>query len=262
MTSYFVKLGLLGLVVALMLAGTWVGQPVYAQAPPPLPTQTPGAAIPPTFSGLMILLLKITVTDGSEVPDGLLVFARIGNEYETERVATENGTAFVKIVPGNPALVGRSVVVWIDTVPIDQELVYSPGANNLNFLVTIPNLPIPTATPTRVPVRPAVYSGTVTIAGARVQSGMELVARVGDYESFPANLEGAEFTGLVIITTDESLVGHSDLTDRVEADVPVGWRHLERNVNRITPRVGWQGMSALQQPLVLIRQLLERPDHL
>ncbi|MCH9038548.1 MAG: hypothetical protein IIC23_04075 [Chloroflexi bacterium] len=171
-----------------------------------MPTATPGAAVPPTFGGIMIVLLKIVVSDGSELPDGLTVIARIGDEYETEPVETKNGVAFIKIIPGVPGLVGRSVSVFVDTVPIDQELVYAPGTD-LNRPVTIPHLPIPTPTPTKIPVRPAVYSGTVTIAGARVQPGMVLVARIGSYESFPANLEGPNFTGLVIITTDESLVG-------------------------------------------------------
>lgn len=212
MKSLFAKLGLLGLVVTLALTGNWVGQPAHAQAPPPLPTliatATPGAAVPPTFSGLMIVVVQITVTDGSELPDGLTVFARIGNEYQTEPVLTENGTAFLKIVPNFPEAAGRSVDVYVDTVPIDQEMVYSPGVTDYNRPVTIPNLPIPTATPTKIPVLPAVYSGTVTIAGARVQEGMILVARIGDtFESFPANLEGPNFTGLVIVTTDESLVG-------------------------------------------------------
>ena len=209
MTSHFAKFGFLAALALTvgLLAVALPGQPAHAQAPPPLPTATAGSAAPPVFSGLMIVVINITVTDGSELPDGLPVIARIGNEYETEMVFTKDGTAFIKIIPGDAALVGRSVMVWIDSVPLDQELVYTPGLTDYNRPVTIPHLPIPTPTPTRIPVRPAVYFGTVTIAGAKVQAGMELVARVGDYESFPANLEGAEFTGLVIITADESLVG-------------------------------------------------------
>lgn len=216
MTSYIAKVGLLGLVFALTLSGVWTGQSAYAQAPPPLPTvasnttptATPGAATPPTFYGLMIVVVNITVTDGSEVPDGLPIVARIGNEYETEPVFTENGSAFLKIVPNIPDATGRIVTVYVDTVPIDQELVYTPGLTDYNRPVTIPNLPLPTPTPSPIPVLPAVYSGTVTIAGAKVQEGMVLVARIGDtYETFPANLEGPNFTGLVIVTTDDTLVG-------------------------------------------------------
>ena len=207
MKSIFAKLGLLGLVVALALSGVWGGQTAHAQAPTPIPTATPGAAVPPTFSGLMIILLKITVSDGSELPDGLRVVARIGDEYETEPEFTENGQAFLKIVPNFRNAAGRSVVVLVETVPIDQEMVYTPGLRDFNRPVTIPNLPVPTPTHSPVPVLPAVYSGTVTIAGARVQEGMVLVARIGDYESFPANMEGPNFIGLVIVTTDRSLVG-------------------------------------------------------
>lgn len=209
MNSHFPKMGLLAVLIFTLglLLTALPGAPVHAQAPPPLPTATPGAAVPPTFGGIMILLVQIEVLDGSELPDGLTVVARIGDEYETEPVVTENATAFIKIIPPGRGFVGRSVTIFVDTVPIDQEMVYTPGFTNYSLPVTIPHLPIPTPTPTKIPVRPAVYSGTVTIAGARVQPGMVLVARIGSYESFPANLEGPNFTGLVIITTDESLVG-------------------------------------------------------
>lgn len=212
MTSYLPKLGFLALLIFASLMMSLPAAPVQAQAPPPVPTsaatatRTPLSAQPPTFFGLMIVLITIDVTDGSELPDGLPVVARIGDQYETEPVLTENGTAFLKIVPNFPGALGRSVTVFVDTVPLDQELVYAPGTN-FNFPVSIPNLPVPTATPTAIPVLPAVYSGTVTIAGAPVLPGMVLVARIGSYESFPASLDGPNFTGLVIITTDEALVG-------------------------------------------------------
>jgi len=208
MNAPLAKLALLGLVVALTISGVWLGKTTHAYAPPPLPTvaatATPGV---PSFSELMIVLINITVIDGSELPDGLPVIARIGDEYETLPVLTENDTAFLKIVPNFSNAEGRSVDVYIDTVRIDQDMVYTSGLIDLTRQVTIPNLPLPTPTPTSTSVLPAVYSGTVTIAGAKVQDGMVLVARIGAYESFPANLEGPNFTGLVIITYDENLVG-------------------------------------------------------
>jgi len=210
MNAPLAKLALLGLVVTLSISisGVWLGKTTHAAPPPPLPTAaataTPGI---PSFSELMIVLINITVIDGSELPDGLPVIARIGDEYETLPVLTENDTAFLKIVPNFSNAEGRSVDVYIDTVRIDQDLVYTPGLVDLTRPVTIPNLPLPTPTPTPTSVKPAVYSGTVTIAGAKVQDGMVLVARIGAYESFPANLEGPNFTGLVIITYDENLVG-------------------------------------------------------
>ena len=208
MNAHLAKLALFGLVVALAISGVWLGKTTHANAPPPLPnaaaTATPGI---PSFSELMIVLINITVIDGSELPDGLPVIARIGDEYETEPVLTENGTAFLKIVPTFPNAEGRSVDVYIDTVRIVQDMVYAPGVRDLTRPVTIPNLPLPTSTPTSTSVRPAVYSGTVTIAGAKVHDGMVLVARIGAYESSPANLEGPNFTGLVIITSNEDLVG-------------------------------------------------------
>jgi hypothetical protein len=210
MNAPLAKLALLGLVVALTISGVWLGKTTHAYAPPPLPTvaatATPGV---PSFSELMIVLINITVIDGSELPDGLPVFARIGDEYETEPVLTENGTAFLKIIPNFSNAKGRSVDIYIDTVRIVQDMVYAPGVIDLTRPVTIPNLPLPTPTPTptSTSVKPAVYSGTVTIAGAKVQDGMVLVARIGAYESSPANLEGPNFTGLVIITSNEALVG-------------------------------------------------------
>jgi hypothetical protein len=208
MNAPLAKLALLGLVVALTISGVWLGKTTHADGPPPLPTAaataTPGV---PSFSELMLVLINITVIDGSELPDGLPVIARIGDEYETLPVLTENGTAFLKIVPNFSNAEGRSVDVYIDTVRIDQDMIYTPGLIDLTRPVTIPNLPLPTPTPTSTSVLPAVYSGTVTIAGAKVQDGMVLVARIGDYESFPANLEGPNFTGLVIVTSEEDLVG-------------------------------------------------------
>ncbi len=208
MNAHLAKLALFGLVVALAISGVWLGKTTHAAPPPPLPTAEATATTGiPSFSELMIVLINITVIDGSELPDGLPVIARIGDEYETEPVATKNGAAFLKIVPNFSNAEGRSVDVYIDTVRIDQDMVYAAGARDLNRPVTIPNLSIPTATPTSIPIRPAVYSGTVTIAGAKVQDGMVLIARIGNYESFPANLEGPNFTGLVIVTSDEDLVG-------------------------------------------------------
>ena len=208
MNAPLAKLALLGLVVALTISSVWLGKTTHADAPPTLPTAaataTPGI---PSFSELMIVLINITVIDGSELPDGLPVFARIGDEYETEPVLTENGTAFLKIIPNFSNAKGRSVDIYIDTVRIVQDMVYAPGVIDLTRPVTIPNLPLPTPTPTSTSVKPAVYSGTVTIAGAKVQDGMVLVARIGAYESSPANLEGPNFTGLVIITSNEALVG-------------------------------------------------------
>ena len=208
MKAPLAKLALLGLVVALTISGAWLGKTTHADGPPTLPTAaataTPGV---PSFSELMIVLINITVIDGSELPDGLPVIARIGDEYETLPVLTENDTAFLKIVPNFSNAEGRSVDVYIDTVRIDQDMVYTPGLIDLTRPVTIPNLPLPTPTPTSTSVLPAIYSGTVTIAGAKVQDGMVLVARIDDYESFPANLEGPNFTGLVIITSNEDLVG-------------------------------------------------------
>ena len=59
-----------------------------------------------------------------------------------------------------------------------------------------------------MPVLPATYSGTITIAGIAVNEDMSLVAKVGDYTSPPAViLESGEFLNLVILTDDDSLIG-------------------------------------------------------
>ena len=62
----------------------------------------------------------------------------------------------------------------------------------VGFAVTATPVPTepPTDTPTSTPApeeaRPSVYSGSVVVAGGTVPKGAVVVARVGDYESFPA----------------------------------------------------------------------------
>lgn len=81
------------------------------------------------------------------------------------------------------------------------------------FTLTFSDLPQATATPTAtitptpVMTNPAVYSGVVAVLDGQVPAKGILVARIGDYESVPAILDGDEFRNLVVLPTDLKLVG-------------------------------------------------------
>ena len=113
--------------------------------------------------------------------------------------------------------------VIIDCVQASQVRAYT-GFNienglNLIFdrLPTIPPTPTPippTATPTPVPTatplaaQPAIFSGTIIVAGSDVPEGAELIAVItSDYTSAPAFIIGDEFKNLVIDPVDPKYIG-------------------------------------------------------
>ena len=65
----------------------------------------------------------------------------------------------------------------------------------------------PTPTPTPVVTDPGVFSGMIVVAGGSVPSEAMLVARVGDYESPPASIQGENYRNLVVDPQDGSYVG-------------------------------------------------------
>jgi hypothetical protein len=106
------------------------------------------------------------------------------------------------------------------------------------FNLTFPNLPVPTPTPTPIlptptptpilptptatPIpptatptptatpsvaSPAIYSGTVVVAGAVVPEEAELVARIGKYQSLPAVIQEQLYKNLVLDPGDPALIG-------------------------------------------------------
>ena len=84
------------------------------------------------------------------------------------------------------------------------------------FKLTFPQLPVPTptvtpipptVTPTPVVALPAVYSGTLVVAGGTVPVGAVLEARIGGYRSAPAVIEGEGYINLVVDPQDLGLAG-------------------------------------------------------
>ena len=66
-------------------------------------------------------------------------------------------------------------------------------------------IPVLTATPQVV--NPAVYEGRLFVTGSNVPEDAVLIARVGDYESQPATIEGDNYSLLIVHPTDPSAVG-------------------------------------------------------
>ena len=193
-------------IVAVIIATAGLLAPIsdvaHAQAPPPLPY---------IYSG------TVTV-DGSPVPDGLLIFGRVGS-YESEPVAVKDGS-YVALTVGPPATTfsGQPITFHLNGVQANETDTYVASGLptvKFNFNLTFPNLPEPTPTPSPIPTptpviaKPAVYSGPLVVAGAAVPDGAVLVARIGSYESLPAFIEGREFRNLVVNPGDINLAGQT-----------------------------------------------------
>ena len=177
-----------------------------AQGLPPPPTIYSGAA----------------TAEGAPVPDGLLISARVGS-YQSEPVAIKNGRyTALTVGPGDATFSGKTVTFHLDGVQALRTDTYIAGGLptvKLNFGLTFPKLPEPTPTPTPEPTNtpvptptpmvalPAVYSGFIAIARAEVPEGATLVARIGQYESPRALIEGDEYKSLVVDPDDFNLLG-------------------------------------------------------
>ena len=140
-------------------------------------------------------------------PDGFKIVARISKGvavYETPAVAIEDGRYFLTIGPPDSRFINEEIIFFLEGVEANERLLHMPGVNQFRFDLTFEEIPVATLTPTPEPVLPATYSGLVILAGLRATPDMELVARVGDYESPPAAiLENGEYVNLVILTVDE-----------------------------------------------------------
>ena len=67
---------------------------------------------------------------------------------------------------------------------------------------------IPTATPTPPPLEPVILSGRLTIRnGGSIPDNARLIAKIGDYTSLPAAIDGDSYGSLVILPPDRSYVG-------------------------------------------------------
>ena len=167
------------------------------------PVATPVQSVPP------IPMILAGIAEGA--PDGYSLIARITHGvvvYETQPAVIENGRYLLTVAPPHSGFINGEVTMSLEGVLANERISHSPGASHFNFNLTFPEIPVATLTPTPVPVLPATYSGTITIAGVAVNEDMSLVARVGDYISPPAViLESGEFVNLVILTEDNSLIG-------------------------------------------------------
>ena len=167
------------------------------------PVATPVQSVPP------IPMIVSGFAEGA--PDGYSVVARITHGvvvYETQPSIIQDGKYLLTVAPPHSGFINAEVVISLEGVDAFERISHSPGANHFNFNLTFPEIPVATLTPTPVPVLPATYSGTITIAGVAVNEDMSLVVRVGNYTSPPAViLENGEFINLVILTEDESLIG-------------------------------------------------------
>lgn len=167
------------------------------------PVATPVQSVPP------IPMILSGVAQGA--PDGYSIIGRITHGvvvYETQPSVIQDGMYLLTVAPPHSGFINGEVSISLEGVEANERIPHSPGANHFNFNLTFPEIPIATLTPTPVPVLPATYSGTITIAGIAVNEDMSLVAKVGDYTSPPAViLESGEFINLVILTEDESLIG-------------------------------------------------------
>ncbi len=174
---------------------------IAAQGQTPVPT--PAQSVPP------IPMILAGFAEGA--PDGYSLIARITHGvvvYETQPSIIEDGKYLLTVAPPHSGFINGEVVISLEGVEAFERISHSPGASHFNFNVTFPEIPVATLTPTPVPVLPATYSGTITIAGVAVNENMSLVARIGNYTSPPAViLETGEFINLVILTEDESLIG-------------------------------------------------------
>jgi hypothetical protein len=212
----FVYLSILVLQVGMVYADDEV-----AIAPPPMPT---------SFQGVAFL------SDGSFVPEGLTIILRFADVQSVEvdqygnirGLVGDNGKyAPVLAEPSNASYDASDITFYLSRLGIEvqAEESYVLDADsgfpviNRNFILTFPNLPpLPTPTPTPTPISTStpiptpvsdasIFSGKITVAGQKVPATAVLVAKIGEYESYPALIEGNEYSNLVVAPGDFSFLG-------------------------------------------------------
>ena len=190
-----------GLLSVLALAGVfWIlpADGLSAQTATATPVNIGVPPIPMTVSG---------VAQGA--PAGYSLLARIG-AYESLPVTIKQDGRFdaLKIAPPHSGFLGEDVSFFLEGVEANERIPHVSGTQPFNLSLTFAEIPVATLTPTPIPVLPAIYSGSIAIAGLAVTPNMLLVARVGPYQSPPAAiLDDGDFINLVILTEDESLIG-------------------------------------------------------
>ena len=191
--------GMMAALLAVVMGAAALSDTAYAQNPTPTPT--PGAllSVPP--------IPMILGGEAVGAPDGFNLVARIG-AYETQSATIEGGRYLLTVSPPSSAYLNEEVRIFLEGVEANERIRHNPGTSHLRFDLTFPQIPEATLTPTPVPVLPSTYSGNIVVAGFQVTSDMTLVARVGDYQTARAAiLDGGDFINLVVIPTDEALIG-------------------------------------------------------
>ena len=193
-------LALLGVAMLALLAAVWATAPAMAQDQPP--------NIPETYSGTATI-----EGEPANAADGMTIVARVGDEYESEPVTVSGGMYSDLSVSRDVSLTGKTINFFLDGVVQAKETdTVSAGMFPQvrdNFTLTFPNLPQPTPTPTPVTVAPTVFSGQIAAAGSGVPAGAVLVARIGDYTSQPARIDGESYSNLIVDPMGETYVGMS-----------------------------------------------------
>lgn len=209
------------LLVALFAAALTLGQ-AYAQGVP---------QIPMIFSG------TATTADGTPVPDGYTIVARVEG-YESGPVVVRNGSYDVLSVGPDSTAVNKTIQFFLGDVPAAETDVFM-AAEVKTLNLTFPNLPEPTPVPTPegsapptaadtpapqpqtpapvvpdtpVPVGgPMTYvAGLVVVTTGALPESPVLTAKIGSYESDPAVVSAdGRFGGLVIDPEDDSLAGQT-----------------------------------------------------
>jgi len=195
--------------------------------PPPLPTSFQGVA---------------SLSDGSFVPEGFEISLRFGDRQSLRVDRFDNIRGLVGedgkyspllAEPPDESYDGNEITFYLSRLGIEVQAEESYVLDtdlgfpkiNKDFILTFPNLPpLPTPTPTPTPTftptptstpvptsTPAsdasVFSGNITVAGMNVPENAVLVAKIGEYESYPALIEGNEYSSLVVAPGDFSFLG-------------------------------------------------------
>ena len=211
-------------------------------APTPTPTPLPDGAIPAfpmSFSGTASVA-------GNPIPDCTYLFAMVGESMSGFRPIVDGKYNNLTIGAKDRSANGQPITFHLSEDVVAAETytyIYFPGppdppsqAFKTGIVLTFPHLvtpsptplpedtptplapvvatmpPVvvePTNTPTPLTAQPAIYSGSLTIAGlAVIPPGSVLTARIGAaYESLPAAIVGQGYQNLVIAPGSSSFIG-------------------------------------------------------
>ena len=126
---------LLASAVALIAVVLSIGE-TSAQGVPPIPA---------VYSG-------IATAAGVPVPDGYLIYARIGSVYQSEPVAVSDGQyKFLTVAPPDTNFTGKLITFIIEDITATETDTWSSGKFDSNFDLSFPKLPEPTPTPSPIP---------------------------------------------------------------------------------------------------------------